>query len=289
MGAFGDKLRRERELRGITLAEISESTKIAKRWLQALEDEDFETLPGGVFNRGFVRAYAHFLGINEDEAVADYIAASNEQQPSEDKFPLEIHEKPKSPPLNPKRSPVPVVLAIMALVAIGGGWVFWTKHKPPQSATAAVRRSTTPAASPAGSSSASIPVPVAASSTMPAGSETPDHSEVKVPRAQAELNEENSSSQSEGSSRSKDSSASISVVIKAKQNSWISIDADGKSVWQGTLSTNDERSVTAGKELVLRTGNAAGIDVSYNGRALGTLGKDKEVRTLTFNTAGLQQ
>ena len=82
MGAFGDRLRREREMRGITLDEITESTKISRRHLEALEGEHFNQLPGGVFNKGFVRAYARFLGIDEDQAVADYSAASNEQPPS---------------------------------------------------------------------------------------------------------------------------------------------------------------------------------------------------------------
>src|SRR5215469_13169765 len=131
MGAFGDKLRREREMRGITLAEIAESTKISSRWLKALEEEQFEVLPGGVFNRGFVRSYARFLGINEEQTVADYVVASNEQEPPPDKFPLEIHEKTSdSPSLNPKRSILPVVLAFMALILVVGGWAYWMKHKP---------------------------------------------------------------------------------------------------------------------------------------------------------------
>src|SRR3954447_14841799 len=95
MGAFGDRLRREREMRGITLDEITESTKISRRHLEALEKERFDQVPGAVFNKGFVRAYARFLGLDEDEAVADYSAASNEQAQPEDKFPLEIHDEPK--------------------------------------------------------------------------------------------------------------------------------------------------------------------------------------------------
>ena len=93
MGAFGDRLRREREMRGITLDEITESTKISRRHLEALEGEHFDQLPGGVFNKGFVRAYARFLGIDEDQAVADYSTASNEQPEPENKFPLEIHAR----------------------------------------------------------------------------------------------------------------------------------------------------------------------------------------------------
>src|ERR1700761_2917534 len=106
-GGFGDRLRREREMRGITLDEITESTKIARRHLEALEKEQFDQLPGGVFNKGFVKAYARFLGLDEDQAVADYSAVANEQPEPEDKFPLEVHEKP-DPDLNPKRSYVPL-------------------------------------------------------------------------------------------------------------------------------------------------------------------------------------
>src|ERR1051325_4452403 len=114
MGVFGDRLRREREMRGIPLDEISESTKISRRHLEALEREHFDQLPGGVFNKGFVRAYAHFLGIDEDEAVADYSLASNEQPEPEDKFPLEVHEEPDRE-LNPRRSGLPLIFALAAL------------------------------------------------------------------------------------------------------------------------------------------------------------------------------
>ena len=129
MGVFGDRLRREREMRGITLEEITESTKISRRHLEALEGEHFDQLPGGVFNKGFVRAYARFLGLDEDQAVADYSAASNEQPEPENKFPLEIHEEPKRE-LNPRSSNLPLVFAIAALVGVLVGYGFWIKSKP---------------------------------------------------------------------------------------------------------------------------------------------------------------
>jgi len=78
VGGFGDKLRREREMRGVSLEEIAESTKIGTRSLRALEQEDFEKLPGGIFNKGFVRAYSRFLGIDEDQALADFDATWKE-------------------------------------------------------------------------------------------------------------------------------------------------------------------------------------------------------------------
>src|SRR5271155_5183897 len=80
VGAFGEKLRKQRELRGIELDAISNTTKISTRMLRALEDEHFDQLPGGVFNKGFVRAYARQVGLSEEEAVTDYLAALRESQ-----------------------------------------------------------------------------------------------------------------------------------------------------------------------------------------------------------------
>jgi cytoskeletal protein RodZ len=73
---FGERIRREREMRGITLEEIALATKIGTRALRALEEEEFGKLPGGIFNKGFVRAYARYLGIDEEQAVADYETAT---------------------------------------------------------------------------------------------------------------------------------------------------------------------------------------------------------------------
>jgi hypothetical protein len=80
VGAFGDKLRRQREQRGISLDAISTTTKISPRMLRAIEGEHFDQLPGGVFNKGFVRAYARQIGLDEEEAISDYLAALRESQ-----------------------------------------------------------------------------------------------------------------------------------------------------------------------------------------------------------------
>jgi cytoskeletal protein RodZ len=80
LGTFGEKLRKQREQRGLSLDAISTITKIGPRMLRAIEEEHFEQLPGGVFNKGFVRAYARLVGLNEDEAVTDYLAALRENQ-----------------------------------------------------------------------------------------------------------------------------------------------------------------------------------------------------------------
>jgi cytoskeletal protein RodZ len=80
LGLFGEKLRQQREQRGVSLDAISSATKISTRMLRALEEEQFDQLPGGVFNKGFVRAYARQIGMDEDEAVNNYLTALRESQ-----------------------------------------------------------------------------------------------------------------------------------------------------------------------------------------------------------------
>ena len=75
---FGEVLRKERERRAVTLDGISASSRISLRHLEALEADRFADLPGGVFNRGIVRSYARFCGLNEDEMLRQYLAAAQD-------------------------------------------------------------------------------------------------------------------------------------------------------------------------------------------------------------------
>jgi hypothetical protein len=77
-GTFGERLKREREMREVTLKEVTTATRIGPRFLEALENEEWDKLPGGVFNRGFVRAIARFLGLDEENLLAEYDLAHGE-------------------------------------------------------------------------------------------------------------------------------------------------------------------------------------------------------------------
>ncbi|HZE80619.1 MAG TPA: RodZ domain-containing protein [Candidatus Polarisedimenticolia bacterium] len=297
MGAFGDRLRREREMRGITLNEITESTKISRRHLDALEGEHFDQLPGGVFNKGFVRAYARFLGIDEDQAVADYSTASNEQPEPENKFPLEVHEEPDRD-LNPRRSSLPLVFAIAALIGVLMGYGFWIKSKP-HSPEAVNTRQSAPASA-VNAPQANVPAP---SAITPSSSEpikasaqrahsTPVTKPAPPEAAAVPRSTEPRPAAAPGESADPPPSVkekAFFVQVKAKEDSWVSIVADGKSVMQRVLSADKQKKIKAGKTLVLRTGNAGGIEVSFNGHPLGALGNENEPRTLTFNASGLVQ
>ena len=283
MGAFGDRLRREREMRGITLDEITESTKVSRRHLEALEGEHFDQLPGGVFNKGFVRAYARFLGIDEDQAVADYSTASNEVPEPEGKFPLEIHQKPDRD-LNPRRSPLPMVFAIAALIGVLVGYAFWAKSKP-HSTESSQQESQVPAAS-APANTASTPATSAPAASEQASREPAPRTVEHAAKA-ASVNPQPQADQA-ASALDKPEKAFF-VFVKAREDSWVSIVADGKSVMQRVLSADKHKKIKAGKSLILRTGNAGGIEVTFNGRPLGALGNENEPRTLTFNATGLVQ
>jgi hypothetical protein len=73
MASFGETLKRERELREISLRQIAEATKISIRFLEALEENRFDVLPGGLFNKGFIRAYSRFIGIDGEAMVNSYL------------------------------------------------------------------------------------------------------------------------------------------------------------------------------------------------------------------------
>jgi cytoskeleton protein RodZ len=82
--SIGEKLRLAREERGIALREISEQTRISIRYLEAIEADDYKRLPGGIFNRSFIRAYAKFVGFDEHAAMEDYVRTLRERGESDD-------------------------------------------------------------------------------------------------------------------------------------------------------------------------------------------------------------
>jgi cytoskeletal protein RodZ len=69
---LGEKLRRAREERGITISEVAEQTRITAGYIESIERDDYRTLPGGIFNKGFVKTFAKYVGVDEHEALQDY-------------------------------------------------------------------------------------------------------------------------------------------------------------------------------------------------------------------------
>lgn len=83
MAEFGNRLRAAREARGLSLEKIARETRISVRFLEAIEAEEFDVLPGGVYTRGFIRSYAAIIGLDPDQIAAEYqqLDTRNEPEP----------------------------------------------------------------------------------------------------------------------------------------------------------------------------------------------------------------
>src|SRR5579884_3993119 len=151
---FGEHLRRERELRGVTLDEVSAATRIKTTFLEALESGRWEELPGGAFNRGFIRATSKFLGLDEDGMIAESALETGT-----------VEQKPVVEPagaLPRDYRPAAIVLSVLLVVLLATGWFghhLYAKHKQKRLAAA---QSASMAAAGTSSEASSTNVPPAA-------------------------------------------------------------------------------------------------------------------------------
>ena len=122
---FGSYLKHERELRGVPLDEIAQSTKISIRFLRALEESRFEDLPGEVFVKGFIRSYGQAIGSNEDELLAAYLESSGKRQDTETSNTATFSQTEEEPPQHRFGFPVKAVLGFGAALLVIVGGVYW--------------------------------------------------------------------------------------------------------------------------------------------------------------------
>jgi cytoskeleton protein RodZ len=124
--SIGEQLRLAREERGIPLREISDQTRIAVRYLEAIESNDYKRLPGGVYNKSFIRAYASCVGYDEHAAIEGYTRYLREQGESADEVattPLHSKVYTDTPAT---RSPILtvvltiIILALLTIAALAG-------------------------------------------------------------------------------------------------------------------------------------------------------------------------
>lgn len=273
MASFGQKLRQAREARNITLQEIAATTKIGTRALQALEWERFEQLPGGIFNKGFVRAYARAVGLNEDETVAAYMEAAKVAPPETDMTTLANQVEAARPQRGgggPNAATVVGVVAILVALVLGGLWLRerWKEHRE-QVATQQTHVAFV-APTPVTQPPASVPAESTAPATPP-----PDATPVAPPAVAPEQ------------------SVPVEVSISATARSWISVLSDDNPAETVTLDPAKPEMTTrtykAKERIRLIVGNPAGVTVTCNGKPAGTLGKAGQRVTLLFTAEGLQK
>jgi cytoskeletal protein RodZ len=125
-GSIGEELRLAREQRGVPLREISDQTRIAVRYLEAIEANDYKRLPGGIFNRSFIKAYARSVGYDEKTAIEGYTRYLREQGDSTDDVVTTPHHSKVYTDTPATRSPILtvvltiVILALLTLAALAG-------------------------------------------------------------------------------------------------------------------------------------------------------------------------
>ncbi len=114
---LGEKLRQAREARDITINDVAEQTRISPLYLESIENDDYRPLPGGIFNKGFVKSYAKAVGVDETEALADYSRIIAEQTQGE------YNDEPKTyrPEVltDDRRSSTTLLTIIFAVVILG--------------------------------------------------------------------------------------------------------------------------------------------------------------------------
>jgi cytoskeleton protein RodZ len=295
--SFGEKLKQERLKRSVTLEQISLSTKIGTRMLQALEEEKFNQLPGGIFNKGFVRAYARHLGLDEDQTVADYLTASGEVAPEPiPEIMAEAARQERRPPAPSRPLPWGLFAALLLLVALVLSIWSRRQHKPEERAGSAPA-ATQPTSSQPTAAPMESPPPASAQheTKMAAPASAPVSSQPSA--LAASVSSPSSAGSSPGSARplAEPVPASVgsqadqfTVVILAREDSWLSITADGKTTFTETLLAGDQRAVRARDKVVLKCGNTGALEFVFNGRKLPSQGGKGEVRTLTFGAGGLE-
>jgi cytoskeletal protein RodZ len=90
--SFGERLKREREMRGVSIEEVAKATRIGPPYIEALEAEQWSSLPGRAFNRGFIRSIARYLGMDEESILAEYALATKDipEAPARDWQPIKL-------------------------------------------------------------------------------------------------------------------------------------------------------------------------------------------------------
>ncbi len=273
MASLSEKLRRERELRGISLKQISDDTKIGVRFLEALEEDRIELIPGEFYRRSYLRAYARYLGLDEDRAVNAY-AFVHQEKDSHD----ESHEGQNRPWMVPW---LPWVLAacVLALIAV---FFALSSSDPAESAPSAAPRSTHRGAPV--TNDANVATAGAGSSSSDGDADAPARSPSSASRSSSPSTPSNPGNPGNNvpmltpSREGAPADGALRLVVAVGESCWLEIEADGEVVTTGLKEEGFRQEFTADTELRLWLGNAGGVSLWVNDQPLKSLGRAGQVR-----------
>ena len=271
LAELGALLRERRLKKGLTEDAVASQLKITSRLVMAIEAGDMEALPHAVYARGFIRAYAKALGV--DESVVRE-ACSFLKDPEEE---LREQENLAAPDVTPVQGvSIPwFAIAIGLLFLAGGAWyfrgalgLFSEKEAAVLQEDVRVAASVAAPAVPTPPPAATVPsvtgptAPVSEAPVMLGGTLVP--SETEAPAEKPVLPAEGHR-----------------IVLTGTADCWMSITTDGKNS-QRILHAGESVTVDFQNTFVMKLGNAGGIQVNYDGKDLAPVGKPGQVKTVRF-------
>jgi cytoskeleton protein RodZ len=292
MASVGPYLRELREQKGISLDEVARATRIAPRYLEALEADEHAALPERVFTKGFIRAYCQVLGEAPDEAFARF--------EGQDAVSAAVPIAPRAPVDAPKgRVRGTIIVSSVLLLVLGGAllaltWALQSRREiPNRSGVAATEPRPPDAASSSGS-------PVTGSSPKSSVAPPTPGGTAKAPATPGARSQEAAPRGSEpqttpltgpapgvtapGTSSASGSAVPIPLgqvrgmappyrlVARAREATWMSVKTkDGRST-EETIPAGETREWASNAPFVITIGNAGGVNLELNGHLLPSLG-----------------
>jgi cytoskeleton protein RodZ len=290
MTSIGDTLRRERLRRGLNLDTVAAETKIGRYLLEAIETNQFDRLPGGVFTRSFVRQYAHLLGLDEEEIVAEL-----RQQFEE---PADVAPTPEPPHSPLGLPPLPSLddvrdrfrsdssTAAFVVLACAGVYTLWQKSRPPATQThavAAAPQSARHVAEPA-SLKPGAPTPAEPPKSEFRAAEVTESGTIRIP-AEAGRSPD-PPKPSEPAAKPRGFPVAMRVAFTASEPVWVSIKSDGTRAYTGTIEGQQSKQFDASRKMTVLVGNAGALEISLNGKQVGPIGPRGEIRLLVLTPQG---
>jgi cytoskeleton protein RodZ len=316
MTSIGETLRRERLRRNLELGQIADELKISSRFLEAIEREQFDKLPGGVFVKSFVRQYALLLGLDAEELsdqAQRLLEPPVENPPSGGRFTPQVPEirvdKMEAwQAVGEHRSSwsswiTAGALVVAAMLVCSGAYWWWSERPRHQTlaregqASPAQTAPAAPPAAPPPQPPANPPDTAAAASPDTGGVAPPVTEPVHAP-ATAML-PGGAADKTAQPPAALDKAGALShpvhVEITANEGVWVRARADGKLLFEGTVEPGHSRSLDADSTVELRMGNAGGLTIALNGKPLsvegfpaGTIGPKGQIRTVQLTSGGFQ-
>ncbi len=259
---IGDLLRAERERQNLSIKDIERGTSIRSLYIEAIEKGEYKTLPGEVYTKGFIRNYANFLKLDADAAVKQFneerhpdhpVAESGAQQP--------LQAEPAAGKI--PTSPVPELHHENDFVQR----VESSHHR--QTLIMGV---------------VAVLVVLAGAYFLLGGDDEPQPAKTQ-PSVTQQASKTSANQQAQQPSEEK-KATEVKVAVKFTGRCWVSVKADGKTLFEGTVEKGETKEWTADQRLDLTAGNAGAVTLSYNGEDQGVLGKEGEVVEKTYRLDG---